>query len=171
MSFEQHPEQDGQRRDPQDAETTGRIYGADDHTAHLPAHPRPEHEGGTQQQGLTGAQQQYGGGQQSYGGPQQPSYGTGSRQQSYGAPQQSYGTGSQQQSYGTGASNPYAPPAQHHTGTAGNGYGAPSYASNAPYRPGDNGNGAGGKRRTRWAAVPLAAGLAAVLASGGTYAL
>ena len=161
MSFEQHPDEDGRGRDPQDAETTGRIYQGDDHTAQLPSHPRPENPQGTPPQyGSAGSQQApYGGNQQSYGGAQQPSYGSGSDQQAYGA-------AAQHQPYGAGAPGPYATPAPQHQGT---GYGAPSYTSNTPYSPADHGNRR--TRRGRWAAVPLAAVLAAVLASGGTYAL
>jgi len=155
MSFEQHPGQDGQGREPQDAEQTGRIYGADDHTASLPAHPRPEGSYGAPQQPQGG---QPGGGYNAaqppqYGAPQQP------QQSSYGAPQQPQ--------YG-GAGDPYAPPMQAQGGNGGPGYGAPSYLSNEPYQGGTS---APPKKGARWAAVPVAAVLAAALASGGTYAL
>ena len=167
MSFEQHPDQNGQGREPQDAEQTGRIYGADDHTAHLPAHPRPEGSFGAPQQPQA---QQSGtpyspspeppryGAQQQYGGPQQPPQ----QQPQYGAEQQS--------SYAAagGPSGPFGPPAAQ-GGNDGPGYGAPSYISNQ--QPYNGGAGAPPKRSRRWAAVPVAAVLAAALASGGTYAL
>lgn len=159
MSFEQHPEQDRQGRDPQGADTTGRIHGADDHTARLPAHPRPE--------GAFGAAPREQPSQQDAGpfNPQQPHYAGGSQPQ-----QQPYGGGT--------PADPYAPPLR---GQGGNpDYGAPSYAnSNPPYGGGPHGGGpsyggGGGKsphKDRRWAAVPVAAVLAAALASGGTYAL
>ncbi|RNI23981.1 PDZ domain-containing protein [Flexivirga caeni] len=75
---------------------------------------------------------------------------------------------------GAAPQNPYAPPPT--TGGAGGpgaggpGYGAPSYSSQ-PYGSGPTGGGSGPGKSKRWAAVPVAAVLAAILASGGTYAL
>lgn len=162
MSFEQHPDQDGQGREPQDAEQTGRIYGADDHTAHLPAHPRPQDPFGAPQQPQ---------GQQS-GAPHNPSPHYGAPQQpQYGAPQQpgQYGTEQQPAYAAAGApAGPFAPPTQAQGGSGGPGYGAPSYVSNQPY---NGGNGGTPTKSKRWAAVPVVAVLAAALASGGTYAL
>lgn len=129
------------------SDTTGRIYGADDHTAHLPAHPRPQASHGDQ----------------SYGDQSQQPH----RQQNgpYAAP---VGAGQQssQRPYGAPGQNPYAAPSYHQGG-------GPGGFSGGPYQPGGNGSGGqdGPKRSRRWAAVPVAAVLAAALASGGTWAL
>lgn len=163
MSFDQHPADDSRRDDAPGDDTTGRIYTSDDHTAHLPAHPRPQ--------------------QASYGEPpqQQPQ-----QQNPYAAPvgagQPTYGNG--QVAPGTGQQQGQQHGQQPYGGAPAQGaYAAPSYTNGGgqqggfpggPYNAGGSGNGsgtAGPKRSKRWAAVPVAAILAAALASGGTYAL
>lgn len=150
MSFEQHPADDDRRNDPQNADTTGRIYATDDHTAHLPAHPRPEAAYGNQQPPQFAQQQQgqHPGQQGPYGAPMNP--GQPAQQQ---APQQSYA--------GVPAQGPYAAPS-YNGGQQGGGF------TGGPYNPGGNN---APKRSKRWLAVPIAAILAAALASGGTWAL
>lgn len=168
MSFEQHPADDNQGRDPQDAETTGRIYGADDHTAHLPAHPRPEGAADRPQDQQPGP----------YGAPQsQPSqpYDAGAPTHPYYAANHSNSAGQPPAGGPAGQGPQQSGPAYQNASNPA--YAAPSYTNNPPMQgygtaPANGGNGNPPTRNNkRWVAVPVAAILAAVLASGGTYAL
>lgn len=151
MSFEQHPADDDRGNASQGGDTTGRIYGSDDHTAHLPAHPRPDGPyAGPQQQAPQSQQQPHQ--QQPYGAP-------------VGAGHPAFGSGQphQQQGGSAPAQGVYAAPSYNGGGQQG---GFPA----GPYGGGGSGDGRP-KRSKRWMAVPVAAILAAALASGGTWAL
>lgn len=161
MSFEQHPADDERGNAQQSGDTTGRIYGSDDHTAHLPAHPQPDAS-------YPGPQQQ---------APQQPNP---HQQQPYGAPAGAGHQSGQQPSYAAAqAQNPYAAPSYAGGGQQGPGqpgHGQPGHGQpgNVPAGPYNGGNGPGDgqrKRSKRWMAVPVAAVLAAALASGTTWAV
>lgn len=155
MSFDQHPADDSRGDDAPGGDTTGRIYTSDDHTAHLPAHPRP-HQSPYGEQPQSQQQNPYAA---PVGAGQQPAYAAGQPQQP------------QQPQHGQ---QPYGAQPTH------NAYAAPTYATGGgqqggfpggPYNPGGGSNDGGPKRSKRWAAVPAAAILAAALASGGTWAL
>ncbi|HWC23059.1 MAG TPA: trypsin-like peptidase domain-containing protein [Flexivirga sp.] len=167
MSFDQHPADDSRGNDAPGDDTTGRIYTSGDHTAHLPAHPQPQAAYGEPQQQPHPQHNPYaapaGAGRPAFGGGHAPG------QQPPQAPHQQG-----QQPYGGGpAHGAYAAPTYTNGGQQGGGQqgGFP----NGPYNPAGgsgNGSGTGGtKRSKRWAAVPVAAVLAAALASGGTWAL
>jgi putative serine protease PepD len=164
MSFDQHPADESRGDNAPGDDTTGRIYTSDDHTAHLPAHPRAEAPyGEPRPQGQQGQQSPH----------QQPQ-----QHNPYATP-----VGAGQPTYGSGQPAPGGQP-PYGGAPAQSSYAAPSYANGGgqqggfpggPYNPGGgsgNGVGNGGpKRSKRWAAVPVAAILAAALASGGTWAL
>ncbi|WP_265443643.1 S1C family serine protease [Flexivirga meconopsidis] len=150
MSFDQHrsdqPQEDPRRG--QDADATGSIYSGDEHTSPIPRSPEQPYDAGSRPADPFAPPQQQPGtasSAQHYGQPYDPA----SQQQSYA--QGGYGQG---QAFGAGAHSQQPAPAYGQGG-----YGGVS-TTTAPR-----------KRGRSWAAIPIAAILAAALASGGTYAL